>query len=199
MAGMRAVAVILVAGVVAVTPKTVSAQSKNAQTHETPPPARANPPEQRNFQQPNNGQGQNRNPNARAKAQSKGDEQFMRLQKMTPEERDKALEKLPPARREQIEKRLRNFDNLPQQVQERRLDRLQKLNSLPMAQQAQVRQSMKDLQALPNDRKKAVNQELQRMSVMGDEERQYHMGTEEFRNRFSQSEQDMLGNLAKVY
>ena len=58
---------------------------------------------------------------------------------------------------------------------------------------------MKDLQALPNDRKRAVNQELQRMSVMGDEERQYHMNTEEFRNRFAPAEQDMLGNLSKVY
>ena len=46
---------------------------------------------------------------------------------------------------------------------------------------------------------KAVNQELQRMSVMGDEEKQYHMSRDEFRNRFSAEEQEMLGNLTKVY
>lgn len=132
-------------------------------------------------------------------AQAKGDELFMKLQKMSPEEREKALEKLPPARREQIEKRIQNFQNLPPAVQERRLTRLEKLNKLPLQEQTKVRQSMRDLQALPNDRKRAVNQELERMSVMGDEEKQYHMNTEEFRNRFSPDEQEMVGNLSKVY
>jgi len=84
-------------------------------------------------------------------------------------------------------------------VREQRLSRLQKLNSLQLGEQAKVRQSMQDLQALPNDRRKAVNQELQRMSVMGNEEKQYHMNQEEFLNRFSPSEQEMLGNLSKVY
>ncbi len=37
------------------------------------------------------------------------------------------------------------------------------------------------------------------MSVMSDEEKQYHMNAEEFRNRFSPAEQEMLGNLTKVY
>lgn len=154
-------------------------------------PAKPNTPRQ-SQQQPR----QNAQPKVNQPA---GDEIFMRLQRMTPEEREKALQKLPPAQRERIENRIQNFQNLPPAVQERRLNRLEKLNSLPKAEQKQVRQSMRDLQKLPDDRKRAINQELRRMAVMGDDEKQYHMNTEEFRSRFSPAEQEMVGNLSKVF
>ncbi|HWF10160.1 MAG TPA: DUF3106 domain-containing protein, partial [Bryobacteraceae bacterium] len=83
-------------------------------------------------------------------------------------------------------------------AQERRLNRLERLNSLPPRRQNQVRRSMRDLNALPGDRKKAVNQELQRMSSLPDADRQAHMNTDDFRNRFSPSEQEMIGNLNEL-
>src|SRR5579863_49979 len=89
-----------------------------------------------------------------------GEQLFTRLERMTPEEREKALSQLPPARRAQIEKRIQNFQKLPPAVQERRLDRLELLNSLPPQRQTEIRRSMNQLQSLPDDRKRAINQEL---------------------------------------
>ncbi|HTA44305.1 MAG TPA: DUF3106 domain-containing protein [Bryobacteraceae bacterium] len=131
-------------------------------------------------------------------AQPKQPEVFNKVMRMSPEERQRALSKLPPARREQIEKRIQNFEKLPPAAQERRLDRLERLNSLPPQRQNQVRKSMKDLQQLPEDRKVAVNQELRLMAPMSDEERREHMNTEEFRNKYSPTEQQMMSNLAAV-
>lgn len=141
----------------------------------------------------------NANPKAQAKNQARADDTFLKLMKMTPDEREKALSVLPPAQRDRILNRIENFQKQKPEQQERRLSQLERLNALPLAEQTKVRQSLKEQQALPPDRKRAVNQELQRMSVMDDEEKQYHMNTDEFRNRFSPAEQEMLGNITKVY
>jgi len=138
------------------------------------------------------------NPRAPKANNRPGEQILLRLQNMTPEEREKALSQLPPARRAQIEKRIQNFESLPPAAQERRLDRLDRLNSLPPQRQKQVRRSARELNALPDDRRKAVNQELRRMSNMTDENRQAHMSTDDFRGRFSPSEQEMIGNLKEL-
>ena len=138
------------------------------------------------------------NPKAPKADNHPGEQLLLGLQNMTPEEREQALSRLPPARRAQIQKRIQNFENLPPAAQERRLDRLERLNSLPPRRQNQVRRSMRDLNVLPDDRKKAVNQELRRMSTMPDADRLTHMDTDGFRNRFSPSEQEMIGNLNEL-
>jgi hypothetical protein len=145
------------------------------------------------------GRQQPKNPQAQAKAQDRGDEVFLKLQQMTPDEREKALSVLPPAQRDRIQKRIDTFQKRPPAEQERRIGQLERLHALPLDEQAHVRQSTKALQELPQDRRRAVNQELQRMSVMGDDEKQYHMNTDEFRNRFSPAEQEMIGSLTKVF
>lgn len=155
---------------------------------------------QKNAPRPTARQAQPRAQNPKApKANNRPGEQILlNLQNMTPGEREKALSKLPPARRAQIEKRIQNFESLPPAQQERRLDRLERLNSLPPQRQKQVRRSAQDLKDLPDDRKKAVNQELRRMTNMTDEDRKAHMNTDNFRNKFSPSEQEMIGNLNEL-
>jgi hypothetical protein len=137
--------------------------------------------------------------NAPPKANNHPGEQILRgLSQMTPEELEKALSRLPPAQRANIEKQIQNFQKLPPAAQKRRLDRLELLNNLPPQRQQEVRRSMNQLKDLPEDRRKAINRELQRMSVMPDDERQSHMNTDAFRNRFSPDERRMLGNLAEI-
>ena len=158
---------------------------------------KAPPRQQLNLQPRENAQP--RTPTRQAQNQARGDEVFLNLMKMTPEQREKALSELPPAQRDRIQTRIENFQKQKPEQQERRIHQIELLHALPLDEQARVRQSMNDRQALPDDRKKAVNQELERMRVMGVEEKQYHMSREEFRNRFSPAEQEMLGNLTKVY
>ena len=127
-----------------------------------------------------------------------GEQLLGRLSRMTPEEREQALAAFPPARRAQIEQRIRNFEKLPPAAQMRTLDRLERLNSLPPRRQNEVRQSMKELQQLPPERKAAVQQEMRRLTPMPNEQRQIRMNSEEFRSRYSPEEQRTIGNLAEI-
>src|ERR1019366_2341366 len=66
---------------------------------------------------------------ARKQADNHPGEQLLgKLSRMTPEEREQALAAFPPARRAQIEQRIRNFEKLPPAAQMRMLDRLERLN-----------------------------------------------------------------------
>jgi hypothetical protein len=139
-------------------------------------------------------------PQAQTRAQEShpGEQLVDRLSRMTPEEREQALSRLPPAQRANIEQRIQEFQKLPPAIQERTLSRLERLRSLPPQKQNQVRRSMKQYNDLPEDRKMAINQALAHMSAMPDEERREYMNTEEFRNRYSPFEQQMIANLAEV-
>jgi hypothetical protein len=127
-----------------------------------------------------------------------GQQLLGKLSQMTPAQREKALSKLPAARREQLAQRIENFQQLPPAEQTRRLDRLERLNSLPAPQQKQVRQSMKDFNQLPQERKKQLNQELRRIAALPDDQRRERLNSEEFRNRYSPAEQQMMGDLAEL-
>src|SRR5579872_6015661 len=61
------------------------------------------------------------------------------LMRMTPEERERALEKLPPQRQALIRERLEKFDSLPKAEQERRLRLGEIFASLPPERQDLVR------------------------------------------------------------
>jgi hypothetical protein len=143
------------------------------------------------------------NPNGRqgapaAKEPPKAEQILMKLNSMTPEEREKALSVLPPAQRERIEQRIQNFQKLPPAQQEKNLERLQRLNALPPGRQKEVRQSMAQLNKLPQDRKASVNRELRNMTGMTADERAAYMNTDAFRNRYSPDEQRVVGDLAEI-
>ncbi|MGA2713707.1 MAG: DUF3106 domain-containing protein [Bryobacteraceae bacterium] len=127
-----------------------------------------------------------------------GEQLLGQLSRMTPEEREQALAAFPPARRAQIEQRIRNFQKLPPAAQMRTLDRLERLNSLPPKRQNEVRRSMRDLQQLPPERKAAIQQEMRRLTAMPNERRQIRMNSEEFHSRYSPEEQQMIGNLSEI-
>jgi transposase len=87
---------------------------------------------------------------------------------------------------------------MPPAQQNRVLTRQELLNSLPPQRQNQVRRSVQQYLNMPEERKAVVNQEIQRMAPMSDEDRRAHMNGEEFRNRYSANEQQMMGNLMEI-
>jgi len=127
-----------------------------------------------------------------------GEQMLDRLLKMSPEQRQKALQNLPPERRQNIERRLNEIQKLPPAMQNLTRTRLEMLNSLPQPRQNQVRRSINQYAAAPPDRKAQINQALQRISTLPDEDRRAFMNTEEFRNRFSANEQQIIGNLSEI-
>jgi hypothetical protein len=147
---------------------------------------------------PQKGRANVQNGQAKQADNRQGEQLFDELSRMKAEDREKALSQLPPAQSARIKQRLQNFDRLPPAAQNRRRNQLELLNSLPPQRRNQVRESMKDLQQLPQDRKAAVQQEMRHMTSMPDDERQAYMNSEEFRNRYSPSEQEIISNLAAV-
>ena len=127
-----------------------------------------------------------------------GDVALQRFLKMTPEERQNAIAQLPPQTQRQILQRLQQYQTMPPQARERLFSQLELLHSLPPQRQNQVRRSLQQFQTLPEDRKSMIRQEMARLSAMPEEERRARMNSEEFRNIYSPSEQQMMGNMAEV-
>jgi hypothetical protein len=125
-------------------------------------------------------------------------EQLEKLLEMKPEDREKFLQNLPPQRRQNIEKRLGEIEKMAPARRTRVLTQLEMLNSLPPQKQQLVRRSMRQLQELPEERKALIRRELLQMAPMPDEQRREHMNSEEFRNRYSITEQQMMSNLSEV-
>jgi hypothetical protein len=157
---------------------------------------------QREAARPQRQAGANAEVNGEKKASAQnnrpGVQALQRLAGMTPEERQKALASLPPQRRREILEKFREFQNLPPTARQRVTPELERLQSLPPPRQNQVRRSLQQFRALPDDRKATIRQELGRLSAMPDEDRRARMNSEEFRNRYSPAEQQMIGNLSEV-
>jgi len=135
---------------------------------------------------------------ARGNPRPQPSEQLEKLLKMNPQDREKYLQGIPEQRRQNLQKRLDDFGRMPPARQTRVLSRLEMLNSLPPDKQQQVRKAMRQLQQLPEDRRALVSKELQLMALMPDEDRRAHMNSEDFRNRYSATEQQMMESLSQV-
>jgi hypothetical protein len=101
-----------------------------------------------------------------------------RFLKMTPQEQQQALEQLPPARRQQLMQRVRQFQRLPPDVQE------------------QLRGRYEALLDLPQPRRQAVRQELQRLRRLTPDERKAQLDSADEQRNFSSEELDILRGVA---
>jgi hypothetical protein len=97
-----------------------------------------------------------------------------RWESMTPQQREKALSKLTPERRAQVEERLR------------------RLEELPPAERQQLRQRYQEFQSLPRDRQDALRLELQALRSMRPIMRQRRVASPAFQRQYSQEEQRIL-------
>jgi len=122
-----------------------------------------------------------------------------RLLKMTPEQRELAIEKLPPQQQANARKRLANFDSKPQAEKDWELQRLNKLYSLPPDTRAQVTQQIKAFNALPIDRVTVVRPAYIRLSKATPEEREDILARPQFRARFTPAELQMLTVLPQYW
>jgi len=121
-----------------------------------------------------------------------------RLYQMTPEQRERVLEKLPPAQQDRARKTLEAFDKLPKEQQQQRILQAERLASLPPEQEREVRQSVQSFQKLPPERKQAVRQALGRLQNMTPERRDQVVNSEQFKSLFSPDEQTIIHNLSEI-
>jgi hypothetical protein len=97
-----------------------------------------------------------------------------RWENMTPQQRERALAKLTPERRTQVEERLR------------------RLEQLPVAERQQLRERYQEFQRLPRERQDALRLELQALRTMRPLMRQRRIASALFQRQYSQDEQRIL-------
>jgi hypothetical protein len=99
---------------------------------------------------------------------------LQRFANMTPEQREKALARLPPERRERIEEQLNRLGNLSPE------------------QRAKLLQRYDEFQGLPRDRQAAVRSELQALRKLPTPQLRQRLNSPEFQQNFSPEEQRLL-------
>jgi hypothetical protein len=120
-----------------------------------------------------------------------------RLLQMTPEQRDRALEKLPPQQQAQVRQQLQRLDNLPQAEKDRIARQARGLDSLPPPQRRLVTQQLNAFNKLPDDRILPVRRALVTLMRMPEEQREARLNSDAFTHNFSPEEQGILRDLSR--
>jgi hypothetical protein len=118
---------------------------------------------------------------------------------MSPEARERALEKLPQQQQANIRKRLENFDKQTEEQKQRQLDRLNALWALPPDKRALVTEKIKAFNDLPDDRRAAVRGAYVRLSKETPEGRAEILARPQFQKRFSPEELQILSVLPEYW
>jgi hypothetical protein len=121
-----------------------------------------------------------------------------RLLKASPEERERAMEKLPPAMQEQFRAQFKRFDSLTPQQQQLQLKWVEHYSALPADQQVVIRQQFQALAKLPQDRRQPIGATLRRLAGMPDDQRRKVLESEDFKSQFSPEEQKIISDLSVV-
>ena len=122
---------------------------------------------------------------------------MQQLFRMSPEDRERAIEKFPPQQQARIRQQLQRLDNLPPQEKQRLLRLGNELASLPPEKQVQLFREINAFDALPEDRRRILVPELQRLRRMPEDRRLARINSEEFRSSYTPAEQQMMIDISQ--
>ncbi|MBV8732470.1 MAG: DUF3106 domain-containing protein [Acidobacteriia bacterium] len=120
-----------------------------------------------------------------------------RLLAMTPEQRERALEKFPPEQQEKIREQLQRLDGYPAQQKQRMIKEYKMMASLPVDIQLAVRRQIQAFNRLPEERKLIVGKEMQRLRQMAEADREARIASDDFKTKFNRTEQQMLADVSQ--
>lgn len=120
-----------------------------------------------------------------------------RLMMATPQQRERALAALPPARQAQIRKQLEWFDSLPKAKQDAEIRWLEYFSTLPPDRQIIIRAQAQALAKLPPERRQAVNRALANLRALPPRQRAVRLNNPAFRSRFSPEELTIMEDLSE--
>jgi Protein of unknown function (DUF3106) len=120
------------------------------------------------------------------------------LYRASPDERDRALEKLPPQMQQRFRQNLEWFDSLPKQQQQIVIRQSERFAALPPEKRREFVAQLRALNQLPPERRRPVAQALRRLQMLPDADRAAIMGSEQFKGSFSPEEQKIIVDLSQV-
>ena len=123
----------------------------------------------------------------------------LRMMAMPPGRREQMLERLPPQQQVRLRQALDNFDRLPPAERSRQLGILNMYANLPPEKQAALTRQIQLFNHLPDDRIAVLRPELVKLHRMPESERGGRLASEEFQNKFTPAEQQMLAEISPYF
>ncbi|MGD0200641.1 MAG: DUF3106 domain-containing protein [Bryobacteraceae bacterium] len=118
-----------------------------------------------------------------------------RLERMSPEERRRFFESLPPERRQRLQERFEQYERLSPEERARLRRGLGRFRQLPPDQQDAARRLFSEFRLLPPDRRVMLRQELRRLRWLEPAERATRMDSPAFVGLYSAEERRILRGL----
>ena len=115
-----------------------------------------------------------------------------RLNRMSPAERRKMLDRMPPERREILEQRIGNLNKINPEARERLKRDYEHFQQLPPEKQTELRQTLRQIAELPEDRRKQVRGAVNHLRRQTPEVQQKRIASQGFESRFNEDERKLV-------
>ena len=120
------------------------------------------------------------------------------FERMSPEQQQRALDRLPPGQRRKVQERIARFNRLPPPQQRTLRNLYNRLHQLPPERQDAVRKAINRFSRQPPERQDALREELRGMGALSEQGREARMASRDFKNRFSGKEQGIVRDMAPL-
>ena len=128
----------------------------------------------------------------------KGRNSLDRIRNLTPQERKRMVDRLPADKQKAFQERLERFQHLSPQEQEKLAQQYEQFQQLPSEKRDAVRRVYRRFNEQPEERQAVLREEMQTLRGLGDEERRSRMNGDEFRNKYTSHEQQLLMDMSKA-
>jgi hypothetical protein len=119
-----------------------------------------------------------------------------RWNRMSPEERERELAKLPPERAKLIRQRIWRYNQMHPEEKQALRRRYQTFSQLPPEERQIVRDRFRELRQLAPARQTIVHREVEHVRQLPEAQRRALMDTPEFRSKFSPPERQIIRDLS---
>ncbi|MCX6613471.1 MAG: DUF3106 domain-containing protein [Acidobacteria bacterium] len=121
-----------------------------------------------------------------------------RLNRMSPAERQKMLNRMPADRRQILEKRINNLNSIRPEAREKLRKDYEYFQQLPPEKRDEARRTLKQIADLPDERRKLVRGAVHNLRQQPSELRDRRLASRAFEQRFNEDERKLIREALSV-
>lgn len=121
------------------------------------------------------------------------------FERMSPEEQQQALARLPADQRKRVEDQLRKFNQLPPEQRQALNNLYSRLHQLPERQQESVHKAIDRFSKLPMERQQVVREQLRSFAALPGQDRAAHLRSQAFKQGLSRKEQGIVRDMLPLF
>lgn len=131
-----------------------------------------------------------------AKAPKAAHDSIDEFARMSPEQREKTLAKLPPERAEKLRKQLDEYSKMTPQQQAAAREQLAAFRNLPPQRQEEMRKAFSNFSRQPVERQQVIREELDQLRGLPEADRQARLNSPEFQGLFTNNERKIIRDMS---